>query len=426
VSPADRDAFRAPIGTRDVLPPESARWHEFVARFAARAGRAGFGLLVTPMFEHLEVVQKLGSSTDVVRKELYDFADKGGRALALRADGTASVVRAFVQNRPVLPWKVWYVAPNFRYERPQKGRYRQHWQVGVEVLGVDDPDVDVEVIALAHDFYRDLGLRRYRLAVNSMGDAESRARYREVLLAYWRDHKELLGDEMARAEANPFRMLDAKREDWADMVERAPQIGEYLTAGAADQFEQVQEGLQALGIDFEISPRLVRGLDYYTGTTFEFASQALDAAQDAIGGGGRYDRLAEDMGGPPTGGIGFGIGIERVLIACDGEGVFDAPEARVEVFVVDAVGGTEALVLVEELRTIGMSAERAYGGRAFRKQMEAANKSGARYAVILGAKERAANKVGVKDLVTGDQTAIRRDEAAAWLRTRLEPNPPIS
>ena len=180
------------------------------------------------------------------------------------------------------------------------------------------------------------------------------------------------------------------------MVERAPQIGEYLTPESADQFERVQEGLQALGIDFEISPRLVRGLDYYTGTTFEFASDALDAAQNAIGGGGRYDRLAEDMGGPATPGIGFGIGIERVLIACDGEGVFDAPTARVDVFLVDAVGGTDALVLLEELRTIGVRADRAYGGRAFRKQMEAANKSGARFAVILGEKELVAGNVAVR------------------------------
>ena len=384
------------------------------------ATRAGFGLLVTPMFEHIEVVQKLGSSSDVVRKEMYDFEDKGGRALALRADGTASVVRAFVQNRPLLPWKVWYVAPNFRYERPQAGRYRQHWQVGVEVLGVEDPGVDVEVIVLAQGFYRELGLQRFRLLVNSLGDAASRARYRDVLLEYWRDHKDQLGDEMARAETNPLRILDSKREDWADLLERAPQIGEYLSAEAAEQFEQVQEGLQALGVHFEIAPRLVRGLDYYTGTTFEFASDALDAAQNAIGAGGRYDRLAEDMGGPATPGIGFGIGIERVLLACDAEGKFGAPESRVDVFVIDGVGGTEGLVLIEELRATGIRADHAYGGRAFRKQMAAADKSGARYGVVLGAKEMADGKVGIKDLTTGDQIDVRRDEAAAYLQTRLE------
>ena len=217
-----------------------------------------------------------------------------------------------------------------------------------------------------------------------------------------------------------MRILDSKREDWADLLERAPQIGEYLSAEAAEQFEQVQEGLQALGVQFEIAPRLVRGLDYYTGTTFEFASDALDAAQNAIGGGGRYDRLAEDMGGPATPGIGFGIGIERVLLACDAEGAFGAPESRVDVFVVDGIGGTEGLVLIEELRAAGIRADRAYGGRAFRKQMAAADKSGARYGVVLGAKEMAEGKVGVKDLTSGDQINVRRDEAAAYLQTRLE------
>src|SRR5580765_8367271 len=179
--PGDRDVFRAPIGTHDVLPPESEWWQQLVASFAIRARRAGFAMIVTPIFEHIEVVQKLGATTDVVSKEMYDFEDKGGRRLALRADGTASVVRAFVQHHPALPWKVWYVAPHFRYERPQKGRYRQHWQVGVEVLGVDDPDVDVEVIALADGFYRALGLERFKLFLNSMGDPASRAAYVEKL-----------------------------------------------------------------------------------------------------------------------------------------------------------------------------------------------------------------------------------------------------
>src|SRR5689334_7148374 len=187
--PGDRDVFREPLGTHDVLPPESDRWQAFVAAFATRARRSGFGLVVTPIFEHVEVVQKLGSTTDVVSKEMYDFDDKGGRRLALRADGTASAARSFAQHQPVTPWKVWYVAPNFRYERPQKGRYRQHWQVGVEVLGVDVATVVIEVIALAHAFYReDLGLRRLRLLVNSTGDPATRSRYREVLLGYWRAH----------------------------------------------------------------------------------------------------------------------------------------------------------------------------------------------------------------------------------------------
>jgi len=416
----DRDAFRAPIGTRDVLAPESDRWQALVAAFAGRANRAGFGMLVTPVFENIEVVQKLGSTTDVVRKELYDFEDKGGRRLALRADGTASVARAFVQHRPVLPWKVWYVAPNFRYERPQKGRYRQHWQVGVEVLGVEDPTVDVEVIALASGFYRELGLERYRLSVNSMGDAESRAAYRDVLVSYWRDNAAALGDELERAEANPLRILDSKRTDWAELIDGAPKVGDYLTSTSADQFVQVQDGLRALGIDFVVEPRLVRGLDYYTGTTFEFASEALDAAQNAIGGGGRYDRLAEDMGGPATPGIGFGIGIERVLIACDAEGVFAAGDRCLDAFVVDLVGGTEPLVIVEELRSAGLAVDRAYGARAMKRQFAAADKSGARFGLILGAKELDAGLVGVKDLESGEQVEVPRGEIVAWLQSRKD------
>jgi histidyl-tRNA synthetase len=418
----DRDVFRAPKGTHDVLPPESDRWQRLVAAFALRAGRCGFGMLVTPIFEHVEVVQKLGSTSDVVSKEMYDFDDKGGRRLALRADGTASVARAFAQHGPRTPWKVWYVAPNFRYERPQKGRYRQHWQVGAEMLGIDDPTADVEVIALAHDFYRDdLGLGRMCLLVNSMGDAETRTRYRKVLIDHWRAHASVLGEEIDRAEANPLRLLDSKRADWQDMIDSAPQIGDHLSDRAAADFETVQTGLRALGIDFEIAPRLVRGLDYYTGTTFEFQSEALDAAQNAIGGGGRYDGLVEQMGGKPTPGIGFGIGIERVLIACDAEGVFGASAAdALDVFVIDTVGGVASLALLRELRSAGFSADRAYGGRSATKQWTAANRIGARWGVMLGPRELAAGTVAVKDLVSGEQHDVDRAGVAAWLQTRRD------
>ena len=419
--PGDRDVFRAPIGTHDVLPPESERWEALVAAFASRAGRAGFGMLVTPIFEHIEVVQKLGSTTDVVSKEMYDFDDKGGRHLALRADGTASVARAFAQHQPLTPWKVWYVAPNFRYERPQKGRYRQHWQVGVEVLGVDDPTIDVEVIALANGFYRDdLGLQRLRLLVNSMGDAETRSRYGEVLRDYWRAHAEVLGGEMARAEANPLRILDSKRDDWQDMIDAAPQIGDHLTEESAADFDMVQQGLHALGVDFEIEHRLVRGLDYYTGTTFEFQSDALDGAQNAIGGGGRYDGLVEQMGGKPTPGIGFGIGIERVLIACDGEAAFAAPGPAIDVFVIDIVGGVAGATLLNELRAAGFSADRAYGSRSVKKQWGAADRAGARWGMMLGPRELAEGIVTVKDLASGKQEPVPRVEVSAWLRMRKD------
>jgi histidyl-tRNA synthetase len=420
---ADRDSMRAPKGMLDVLPPESARWQELIARFAARATRFGYGLLVTPIVEHYEVFQRVGETTDVVRKEMYDFDDKGGRRLALRPEGTAPVVRAFVEHRPPTPWKVWYLAPNFRYERPQAGRYRQHWQLGVEVIGVDDPDVDVEVIELLHGFYGELGLNNVRLLVNSMGDAESRERYRGVLLDYWRAHAAVIGDEMERAVANPLRILDSKRPDWHDMLERAPQLGEYLNEASATHFARVQEGLQLLGIPFEIEARLVRGFDYYTSTVFEFAAGSLEGAQNAIGGGGRYDRLAQEMGGPAAPSIGFGAGIERILLECDAEGVFPAPAARVDVFVVDMIGTPDAARLLAELRETGLAADRAYGGRTLKKQMAAANDAGASWTVIIGAREAEQGLVSVRNMASGEQTEAKRDEVAALLYNRKETTP---
>jgi histidyl-tRNA synthetase len=355
---------------------------------------------------------------------MYDFEDKGGRRIALRPEGTAPVVRAFVQHRPPVPWKVWYVAPHFRYERPQKGRYRQHWQVGAEVLGVDDPDVDVEVITLAHGFYRDLGLQQVSLVINSMGDEQSRPAYIARLREYLLDHADSLGDDFReRVEGNPLRVLDSKREDWQDIIERAPQLTEHLSDESRAEFEQVQRRLDALGIRYELDPRLVRGFDYYTGTTFEFQSGALDAAQNAIGGGGRYAKLAEEMGGPPTTGIGFGIGIERVLIACAAEGVVPGTPSTADVFVVNGLGaaaGTEVTLLVTELREDGMRAERTYGDRSVKAQWKAADRSGARFGVMLGAREAERRAVAVKDLRSGEQVEVPRDAVAGWLQERRE------
>lgn len=421
---SDPSVYRAPVGTHDVLPPDSDRWVRAVATFGERARRFGYGLVVTPIFEHLEVFQRVGASTDVVRKEMYEFDDKGGRRLALRPEGTAPVVRAYVQHRPAVPWKVWYLAPHFRYERPQKGRYRQHWQLGAEVIGLDDPEVDVEVVALAHGFYRALGLHRVRLLLNSMGDARSRPAYLAALRAYLLAHGADLGEEFrARVEQNPLRVLDAKREDWQDVIERAPQLTEYLSDDAVAHFEAVQQGLASLGISYELAPRLVRGFDYYTATTFEFVSDALDAAQNAVGGGGRYDQLAEDMGGPPTPGIGFGIGLERVLIACDaelGEARDDGP--ALDAFVVDALGEGAATVLVAELREVGLAADRAYGGRSVKAQWKLADRSGARYGIMLGRREAEHDAVAVKDLrdPAGMQIEVPRREVAGWLQARRE------
>ena len=421
MSRASDDPFRAPKGVHDVLPPESARWSEVVARFADRATRFGYGLLVSPIFEHVEVFKRVGEHTDVVSKEMYELTDKGGRALALRPEGTAPVVRAYVEHGPVPPWKVWYVAPNFRYERAQRGRYRQHWQLGAEVLGLDDPDVDVEVIALLDGFFRDLGLGGSRLLLNSMGDAESRPGFVAALRAYLLDHAGALGPEFrARVEANPLRVLDAKVEDWQDVIERAPQLTEHLSDSSRAHFEHVQEGLQSLGIAYELAPRLVRGFDYYTRTTFELQSPALDAAQNALGGGGRYDRLAEEMGGPPTPGIGFGIGIERTLLALDAEtGPASAP--ALDAFVVDGLGGGhDATILAAALRDGGLAADRAYGGRSVKAQWKVADRSRARYGVMLGRDESTRDAVAVKDLASGEQVEVPRTGLVAWLRARRE------
>ncbi len=419
-----RAKYRAPIGTHDVLPPESERWTRLVTTFADRAARFGFGLVLTPIFEHREVFQRVGESTDVVRKEMYDFEDKGGRRIALRPEGTAPVVRAFVEHRPPVPWKVWYAAPHFRYERPQKGRYRQHWQVGAEVLGVDDPDVDVEVIALAHGFYRDLGLRQVTLQVNSMGDPASRAVYVERLREYFLDHAAALGDAFReRVEANALRVLDAKREDWSDVITRAPQLPELLSDESRAHFEAVQVGLETLGIPFVLQPRLVRGFDYYTSTTFEFVSDALDAAQNAVGGGGRYDGLAESMGGPATAGIGFGIGIERVLIVCDAEAVLPAPPPRADAFVVNGLGGagaTTITALTIALREAGLRTERAYGDRTVKAQWKTADKSGAAFGVMVGRTELERDAVAVKDMASGVQVEVPREQLAGWIRQRRE------
>jgi histidyl-tRNA synthetase len=404
----------------DVLPPASGRWIEAVTAFADRAARFGYGLVVTPVVEHREVFQRLGDSS--VHKEMYELDDKGGRALALRPEGTAPVVRAYVEHHPTPPWKVWYLAPNFRYERPQRGRYRQHWQLGAEALGTADPEVDVELIALADGFYRDVGLQRLTLLLNSMGDRDSRPAYVAALREYLLEHGATLGPEFrARVEEAPLRVLDSKREDWQDVIERAPQLTEYLGDTSREHFEAVQRGLDALGIAHELSPRLVRGFDYYTSTTFEFVSDALEAAQNAVGGGGRYDYLAEEMGGPPTPGIGFAVGIERMLIAGDAEGALAGQARRgLDAFVIDGVGGNEATLVAHELRESGLRVDRLYGGRSVKAQWKVADRSGAAFGVMLGRDELARAAVAVKDLRSGEQVEVPREQLAGWLRARRE------
>jgi histidyl-tRNA synthetase len=418
-----QDAHRTPRGTQDIIPPESARWVELVHRFAERAERFGYDLLITPVFEHVEVFNRLGESTDVVTKEMYEFTDRGDRRLALRPEGTAPVVRAYVQHKKHGPWKVWYLAPLFRYERQQKGRYRQHWQLGIEALGLDDPDVDVEVIAFGQGLLRDVGvLGGATLLLNSMGDRASRAEYIEVLRRYLLEHGRSLGSEFRdRVAVNPLRILDSKAPEWQDVIERAPQLTEYLSPASRIHFEQVQRGLDELEIHYELAPRLVRGFDYYTSTTFEFVSNALDAAQNAILGGGRYDNLAEEMGGQPTPGIGFGMGIERLLITADELGVLPPPEQRLDVYVIDELTGSrEALALTQELREAGLRVERSYGNRSASAQRKAAERARPTFVVTLRPEQFGRGEVVVQELSVRQEFEVPRDQIAGWLRERSE------
>ena len=413
--------FRAPKGTRDILWPDSARWRALVDVFADVAGSAGYLEVIPPMFEHVEVFQRLGEATDVVRKEMYSFEDKGGRTMALRPEQTASVVRAFAEHRPPVPWKAWYAGPNFRYERAQKGRFRQFDQVGVEALGPEDAHLDAEVIALAWRFYERLGLRRITLLVNSLGSTDDRQRYVAALRAHFEAHLDALSEEsQATLDTNPLRVLDSRREADADLVAAAPTMADYLGDESATHFDQVTDALDALGVPFTVAPRLVRGLDYYVRTTFEFAAEALDAAQNAVGGGGRYDGLAEDLGAPPTPGVGFALGVDRTLLACDAEGVFEAPSAAVDVFVVDTTGGNLAVILTDRIRAAGLRADRSWDDRSMKAQMKAADRSGAALAVIVGDDERDNGTVTVRDL-RGDagQEAVTLDSMIDTLRARL-------
>ncbi len=411
---------RAPKGMLDVLAPESARWAALVATFATHAERAGFGLVLTPVVEHVEVFERVGASTDIVRKEMYDFEDKGGRRLAVRPELTASLMRAYAEHRPTDPWKAWTVGANFRYEQPQSGRYRQHHQVDAEIVGTDDPDADVEVIALLDGFHRALGLRQRRLLLNSLGDAESRPRYRQALADHLEAHAGELSDQSRQTlDLNPLRVLDSKRPEDQEVIDAAPRMVDFLGEAPAAHFERVTSGLDALGVAWELAPRLVRGLDYYTRTTFEFASDALDSAQNAIGGGGRYDGLVEQLGGPAgTSGVGFGAGIERLLLACDAEAVFDAPSERVDVFVVDTTGQA-ATALAAELRTAGIRADRAFDGRSMKSQMKAADRSGASLALIVGADEVESATVTLRPLRgAGEQVSVPRAEIVDEVRKR--------
>ncbi len=412
-------AFQTSPGMRDILPPDSARWRRLNGVFADVVEAAGYGQIITPLIEDVGVFTRIGEATDVVTKELYAFEDRGGRQVSLRPELTAGVCRAFAQHRPVAPWKVWYTGPNFRQEKAQRGRYRQFDQVGVEVLGVDDANLDVEVIALAWEFYRRLGLERVTLIVNSLGEPEDRARYVDALRAHF-EASELTDQSRETLAKNPLRVLDSKRDADAAAIATAPTISDFHSPEAAEHFDTVLRGLHRLAIPFEVEPKLVRGLDYYRRTIFEFQGGTLESAQNALGGGGRYDGLVEALGGPATPGVGFALGVDRTLLACDDEGVFPTTPRRLDAFVVDVTGGLEALAITAELRAAGLSADRGFDNRSMKAQMKLANRSGAALAIIVGDDELADDTVIAKPMRgDGNQQTLARSDLTSHVKDEL-------
>lgn len=418
----------APKGVMEYVPPDSADFLAVRAALTAPAVAAGYGYIELPVFESTELfVRGVGESTDVVSKQMYTFEDRGGRSLSLRPEGTAGVVRAVIEHgldRGQLPVKLFYAGPFFRAERPQHGRGRQFFQVGAEAIGVDDPALDAEVIAIADTGYRSLGLSGYRLELTSLGDDTCRPAYRERLLAFL-SGLELDEATRARAALNPLRLLDDKRPELRVQLAHAPLMVEHLCAACAEHFAEVRAHLDALGVNYTLSPRLVRGLDYYTKTTFEFVHDGL-GAQSGIGGGGRYDGLMADLGGQPLSGIGWGLGIDRTMLACRAEGLLPGQPPRVHVYFVPvgAAARARAVVAAGLLRAEGVPTDLAYGGRGLKGAMRAADRSGARYAIVLGDRDIEGGVAQVKDLQSGEQSPVPLDALVPVLKEKLrDPHP---
>jgi histidyl-tRNA synthetase len=408
--------FQAPKGVPDYLPPDSAQFVAVRDGLLDAARRAGYGHVELPIFEDTALFARgVGESTDVVSKEMYTFADRGERSVTLRPEGTAGVMRAVIEHgldRGQLPVKLRYSGPFFRYERPQAGRYRQLQQVGVEAIGVDDPALDAEVIAIADEGFRSLGLDGFRLELTSLGDETCRPQYRELLQEFLFS-LDLDEDTRRRAAINPLRVLDDKRPHVRELMTAAPLMLDHLSDVAKQHFDTVLTHLDNLGVAYVINPRMVRGLDYYTKTTFEFVHDGL-GAQSGIGGGGRYDGLMAVLGGQPLSGVGYGIGVDRTLLACRVEGVSPWSVARCDVFGVPLgdAARRRLVVLAAELRRAGVRVDLAYGGRGLKGSMKAADRSGARFALVLGERDLEAGQVGLKDLATGEQTSVPLDGAA--------------
>ncbi|MEJ0014663.1 MAG: histidine--tRNA ligase [Actinomycetota bacterium] len=413
--------FQAPKGVSEYLPERSVFFDYVRNSIINSAKSAGYQLIELPIFEDTELFARgVGESTDVVRKEMYTFEDRGGRSITLRPEGTAGVMRAVIEHnldRGQLPIKLYYEGPFFRAERPQAGRYRQFYQVGIEAIGLSDPKIDVEVIAVADRAFKELGLRKYRLEITSLGDLATRENYLKELRAYIETIP--LDDETrTRATLNPLRLFDDKRDALKDLMKQAPILMDYLTKESAEDFEKVKELLTKLRIDFIVNNRMVRGLDYYTGTAFEFVHSDL-GAQSGIGGGGRYDGLMAELGGQELSGIGFGLGLDRILLACEAEGIAAPTGDGLDLYIVPLGTGDEALIIAEELRGRGLRVDLAFGDKALKGGMKSADRSGAKYSIVLGADELTSGLISLKDMETGTSTSVTLSALANELIERI-------
>jgi histidyl-tRNA synthetase len=417
-------------GTRDLLPPDGSVMRALYDRAAHLARLHGFRYVETPTFESTELFARTsGATSDVVSKEMYTFTDRGDRSLTLRPEGTAPVMRAYLRERQRLgaPFKSYYLTRMFRYNRPQAGRYREHRQFGIEVFGTDAPTADVEVMLVGDAFLRSLGLGRFHLEVNTLGDATCRPAYREALTAYLREHREELRDEHHdRFADNPLRVLDCKDEACRAVAAGAPKMLDHLCDECRAHFGAVLDGLSAAGLEPLVTPTLVRGLDYYTRTAFEFVSDAMretgNEQQATLFGGGRYDGLAETLGGPRVPGVGFGMGLERVQIALADEDVVPPEEPPIAVYVV-ALGGSAREAgdaLVGQLRAAGVAADTAYEERPLKAQLKQADRAAARFAAILGDNELAAGTVTLRRMADGEQEAVPLDDVASRVSAEVE------
>jgi histidyl-tRNA synthetase len=414
-------AIRAPRGTYDLLPADADRRDDIVATAAAVFAAYGYRHVVTPEFEDTGLFERgVGTATDIVRKEMYTFPDRGDRSLTLRPEGTAPICRAYVEHgmhKLPQPVKLWYYAPMFRYEKPQAGRYREHYQLGAEAIGSAEPLVDAEIIGLLGQLLADLGVGGVRLLVNSMGDQTCRPAYVERLRAFLSEHEAELCDECReRMTLNPLRTFDCKVESCRAVLDQAPRIVDHLCPACNDHFATVLALLARVGLEAEIDFRLVRGLDYYTRTTFEFQSEALGAAQNAVGGGGRYDGLVEQIGGPPTPGVGFGSGLERIALAMQDEAV---PAAGPDAYLIcyDDAARAEAFALAQRLRhELLLEVDLDLAARSVKGQFKQAGRGGANAAVVLGLPDVAAGHVRVRLLAGGQEQDVAVADLVAWFQ----------